>query len=288
MQGISGKSRVFCVLGHPVGHSVSPAMQNAALRRMGIDGVYVAFDVRPEALPEAVRGLQALGIAGVNCTIPHKEALVSLVDELSPEAALIGAVNTLVPRDGRIAGYNTDAPGFLAALRAAGMDPEGKRAVVLGAGGAARAVLVALARSGATIALANRTLSRAQELAAELNEKLGGGVIEVLPMEHPALTSATREAQLLVNTTAAGMSPRVETMPDVSEEAFHAGLFVYDLVYNPLETRLLRAARSRGARGTHGAGMLAHQGAVALELWTGAPAPADLMEQVIVESLRLT
>jgi len=281
---VSGMSRVFCVLGHPVGHSVSPAMQNAALRRMGIDGIYVAFDVPPEGLPEAVKGLRALGIGGVNCTIPHKEAVIPLVDELSPDAELIGAVNTLVFQGRRITGHNTDAPGFLSAVRAAGVEPAGKRIVVLGAGGAARAVLVALARCGAEIVLANRTLSRGQELAAELNEKLGGA-IRVLPLQASLLRDATREADLLVNTTAAGMSPQSDTMPDVPEDAFHAGLFVYDLVYNPHETRLLRTARSRGARGTHGAGMLAHQGAVALELWTGVPAPAGLMEEVVLERL---
>ncbi len=261
-------------------------MQNAALARMGIDGVYVAFDVAPENLPEAVAGLQALGVRGVNCTIPHKLALLSLVDELSDEAAFIGAANTLVFRDGKRYGYNTDASGFLAALRAEGVDPAGRRAVVLGAGGAARAVLVALGRAGAQITVANRTLGRAQELAADLNRKLGAGPeVQAVPMCEEALGPALRKADLLVNTTSAGMSPRGDEMPPVPLDAVHPGLFVYDLIYNPLETRLLREARLRGARGTHGAGMLAHQGAQALELWTGQPAPAELMERVILESL---
>jgi shikimate dehydrogenase len=282
---ISGRTRVFCVLGHPIGHSLSPAMQNAALRAMGIDGVYVAFDVAPERLADALRGLQTLGIGGVNCTIPHKESLLSLADEVSEEARFIGAANTLVLRNGRTEAHNTDAPGFLAALRAAGMSPEGKQAVVLGSGGSARAVAVALARCGAKLTLANRTVERAQALAAELNEKLGSGTAGAVALAPEALAERLESAELLVNTTSVGMHPREAEMPPVPEAALHRNLFVYDLIYNPVETRLLRTARERGARGANGAGMLAHQGALALELWTGMKAPAALMERVIRESL---
>lgn len=286
MRSIDGKTQVFCVLGHPIGHSLSPAMQNAALQAMGLNGVYVAFDVAPEALGEAVEGLQALGVAGVNCTIPHKVALIPLMDELTDDAAFIGAVNTIVFRDGKRYGHNTDAPGFLAALRAAGVDPAGKRAVVLGSGGSARAVMVALAQAGARLTVANRTLDRAQELQRDLNRKIPAGPgVEIVPLSEDALGPAVEAADLLVNTTSVGMHPRVEEMPPVPLDAVHENLFVYDLIYNPLETRLLRAIRERGARGTHGAGMLAHQGAQALELWTGKPAPADLMERIIIETL---
>jgi shikimate dehydrogenase len=223
----------------------------------------------------------------VNCTIPHKEAVIPLLDELAPEAAAIGAVNTVVFREGRRIGYNTDAPGFLAALRAEGIDPAGRRAVVLGAGGSARAVVVALARCGCRVRLANRTPERARELAAQVNERMelsGDAVVEPISLEPGLLQEALSEAALLVNTTSLGMHPDVDEMPPVPPEAFHSELFVYDLIYNPLETRLLRTARFRGARGAHGAGMLAHQGALALELWTGRPAPAGLMERTIIES----
>lgn len=286
LSGIDGKTQVFCVLGHPIGHSLSPAMQNAALQEMGLNGVYVAFDVAPETLSRAVEGLQALGVKGVNCTIPHKVALLPLMDELSDEAAFIGAVNTIVFRDGKRHGHNTDAPGFLAALRAAGVDPAGKRVVVLGAGGSARAILVALATAGAELTVANRTLDRAQELQTDLNRKIRTGRgVEVVALSEEALRPVVREADLLVNTTSLGMFPRVEEMPPVPLDAVRPNLFVYDLIYNPLETRLLREIRARGARGTHGAGMLAHQGAQALELWTGKPAPAGLMESIIIETL---
>lgn len=282
---VEGGTRVFCVLGHPVGHSLSPAMQNAALRAMGIDGVYVAFDVRPEGLGDAIRGLRALGVAGANCTIPHKEAVLHWVDELAPEAAFVGAVNTLVLKEDRWIGHNTDAAGFLADLREQGADLTPACAVVLGAGGAARAVVAALAREGWRVILANRTAARAEELAAEFDRKLGRNAVEAIPMEPEALREAVRGASLLVNTTSLGMSPHPEGMPPVPLESLGPHLFVYDLIYNPLETRLLREARKRGARAQHGAGMLAHQGALALELWTGRPAPAALMRRVILERL---
>lgn len=286
MIGVGGKTRVYCVLGHPVGHSLSPAMHNAALAEMGLDGVYVAFDVAPEDLPDAVRGLQALGVGGVNCTIPHKQALLPLMDEVSEAAALIGAVNTIVFREGKRIGYNTDAPGFLAALRAAGAEPEGRQVLVLGAGGSARAVVVALARSGAKVVVANRTAARAEELAAEVNEKLRSDAVRGMELRETALEPVVATSEIIVNTTSAGMSPRVEEMPQLPLQALRPGTFIYDLIYNPAETRLLREARLRGARGTHGAGMLARQGALALELWTGQPAPAELMERVILDTLQ--
>ncbi len=284
--GIGTGTRLFGVLGHPVGHSLSPAMQNAALREMGVDGVYLAFDVPPGGLADAVAGLKALGAGGVNCTIPHKEAALGLADRLAEDARVIGAVNTLVFRDGETTGHNTDAPGFLADLARCGLDPRGRRAVVLGAGGSARAVVTALLRAGARVAVANRTVERARELAEDLGGRLGVRGVECVPLAEAPLREALDGAALLVNTTAVGMSPRLEEMPPVPPESLGPELLVYDLIYNPLETRLLRAARERGARTANGAGMLAHQGALALELWTGMPAPAALMERVVRDTLR--
>jgi shikimate dehydrogenase len=285
LNGINGKTQVFCVLGHPVGHSLSPAMHNAALAQLGLEGVYVAFDVPPVGLQDAVLGLQALGVAGVNCTIPHKEALLPLMDELSEEAAFIGAVNTIEFRDGRRIGHNTDAPGFLSALRAAGAEPEGREVVVLGAGGSARAVVVALVKAGARVTIANRTRERAEELAAELNAKFDTEEVRALALSEADLRPVVERAAILVNTTSLGMSPHVAAMPAVPLEALRSDAWVYDLIYNPLETRLLREARGRGAGTANGAGMLARQGALALEIWTGKTAPAELMEQVILDAL---
>jgi shikimate dehydrogenase len=260
-------------------------MHNAALAQLGWNGVYVGFDVTPAGLPDAVRGLQALGVVGVNCTIPHKEALILLMDELSEEAAFIGAVNTILFRDGRRIGHNTDAPGFLAALRAAGAEPSQQQVLVLGAGGSARAVVVALSGTGAQVTVANRNLGRAEELAAELNAKIHADCVRAVALNRTALEPVAAEASIVVNTTSVGMSPDVDAMPELPLEKLRPEAFIYDLIYNPLETRLLREARQRGLRGTNGAGMLARQGALALELWTGERAPAQLMEQVILDAL---
>jgi shikimate dehydrogenase len=282
---ISARSPVYAVLGHPVGHSVSPAMQNAALAAMGRDGVYVAFDVAPEGLGDAVRGIRALGLAGVNVTIPHKEAILPLLDHLDPQAALIGAVNTLVPQDGALVGHNTDAPGFLRSLQAAGAEPRGARVVLLGAGGSARGIGVALAQAGASLTVVNRTEARATALVELLNRQVRQGCAAGHGWVRSVLEEAIATADILVNTTSIGMHPKVDAAPEVPWAACRAQTLVYDLIYNPWETRFLAQARERGCRTVNGAAMLAWQGALALELWTGQPAPAELMECVIREQL---
>lgn len=271
-----------------MGHSVSPAMQNAALARHPGSGVYVAFDVHPDELRVALEGLEALGVRGVNVTIPHKQGILPLLDKLSPEAELIGAVNTVEFRDGRRWGHNTDAPGFLAALRANGIDPSGKRAVVLGAGGSARAVGVALAQEGTRIDIANRTESKADELAEHLNQRINPGIARSVRLNSPELRQALREVDLVVNTTPVGMAPNADVAPPAPGEWLSADCFVYDLIYNPLETSLMKAARQAGARAANGAGMLACQGALSMEIWTGEAIPQetrDLMESVVRDSL---
>jgi shikimate dehydrogenase len=282
---ITTATLLFGVLGHPVGHSLSPPMQNAAIAEMGLDAVYLAFDVEPERLESALRGLAAMGAVGVNLTIPLKERALPLLDEIEPEASRIGAVNTVRFTGARLQGYNTDAPGFLASLRASGVDARGKECVILGAGGSARAIAVALAGAGARITLANRTIERAMELARNLNEAAGDSAARAVGLEGSALTEAIEAAELLVNTTSVGMTPHADDPLPIPASSLHPRLFVYDLIYNPAETRLLAEARQRGARGANGVGMLAHQGALALEIWTGRPAPAAIMELVLKRSL---
>jgi shikimate dehydrogenase len=275
---------VFAVIGHPVGHSLSPGMQNAALVSLGMDAVYVAFDVEPQRLGAALDGLEALGAAGVNVTIPFKERVIAHLSRLSPEAELIGAVNTVAFVDGERRGFNTDAPGFLRSLTEAGGRPG--PTLLLGAGGSARAVAVALTREGAELTIANRTHERAVTLAAMLNTRVRNGCAQAIPWEPMALRSAMGEVALLVNTTSVGMHPRTEACPEIPEEGLHAGLLVYDLIYNPSETRLLAWARARGCRTVNGARMLAWQGALALEIWTGRAGPADLMEAALIAQLK--
>jgi shikimate dehydrogenase len=282
---INTSTKLFAVFGHPVGHSMSPPMQNAALAEMGLNAVYLAFDVPPEQLEPALRGLAAAGAAGVNLTIPLKESVVPLLDWVNPEAKRIGAVNTVKIAGSRLEGYNTDAPGFLASLRAAGFDPAGQQCAVLGAGGSARAVALALVSAGARLILVNRTVERAAELARILRDEGKGSVSYVALGDAPALERALAAAALLVNTTPMGMAPHADDPLPVPDATLHSNLLVYDLVYNPAETRLLAEARRRGARGVNGIGMLAHQGALALEIWTGRPAPVRTMEAALRQLL---
>ena len=268
--------RIF-LLGHPVGHSVSPAFQQAALEHCSIDALYAALDVPPSELAAAVQSLREPDVLGANVTVPHKEAVFPLLDSVSEEARLIGAVNTIRNRDGALEGHNTDAAGFMAALREqAGYEPLGKSALILGAGGSARAVAVALAREGAaSVVIANRTVERGESLAGAIREL--GVHAEAIALSPVALREAVR-SDLMVNCTSLGMSggPGPGESP-VAADLIPPYALVFDLVYNPRETPLLRAAASVGARSLGGLPMLVYQGAAAFELWTGMDAPAQVM-----------
>ena len=261
--------RVF-LLGHPTGHSVSPAMQNAGFRSIGLDWNYELLDVTPVELFSAAARLRSDDCAGANVTIPHKQAIVEWLDGVTDRARSIDAVNTIIKQDGKLIGDNTDGYGFLTSLRDAHVDPSGKRIVLLGAGGAARAVAVSFAQAGAErITILNRSTPRLRALADFLRANFPAAAIGEND-EH-----ALSDAQLIVNATPVGMSPHAAGSPMGS--AFPAGVVVIDLVYRPLETRFLREAAQAGAQTVSGLGMLVHQGAEAFKLWTGRDAPVDLM-----------
>ena len=273
---INGQTKLVGLIGYPVEHSLSPAMHNSAFAALNMNWCYVPLPVLPERLGEAVAGLQALGFIGANVTVPHKEAVMSYLDEVAPEAQAIGAVNTIVVREGLI-GHNTDWQGFLTALSEGGFYPQGKRAVILGAGGAARAVVYALAQAGGQVTILNRTPSRAQALVQDFSSLFPALSLLSFPLTLQTLEERTAEAHLLVNTTPVGMWPEVDQSPWPENLAFPGHLSVFDLVYNPRQTRLLRQARSAGAKVIGGLGMLVHQGAAAFELWTGEKAPVETM-----------
>ncbi|MCW5851742.1 MAG: shikimate dehydrogenase [Anaerolineae bacterium] len=280
---ITSRTRVVGVMGWPVAHSLSPAMHNAAFQALGLDWAYIPLPVPPERLAAAVAGAQALGLAGANVTIPHKQAVMDLVDEMTPAARAIGAVNTL-RFNGRIFGDNTDWTGFLNALGDVGYDPTGQRAVILGAGGAARSIVYALASVNASVAVYNRTLDRAEEIVTGLRAVFPGGRLEaytldVLPQE------LDRTPQLIVNTTSLGMAPRIEGTPWPAGLPIPPYATVYDLVYNPLATRFLKSAKAAGARAVDGLGMLVHQGARAFTLWTGVEPPTEVMYKACLQYL---
>jgi shikimate dehydrogenase len=263
---------------------MSPVMHNAAFRETGLDYVYTASRVRSEELGEAIRGMRTLNIRGLNVTIPHKVAVIPFLDEVDVLAEKIGAVNTIVNDNGVLKGYNTDASGFLQALLEKGVDPQGKRVLVLGAGGASRAVSLALGERGARLVILNRLeeLDWAHELAARIG-RLFDTEVKSGELTRDNTAEALAETDILVNTTSVGMSPETDRTP-VDADLLRPGLVVFDIVYNPLKTRLLSEAEAAGAETIRGIDMLAWQGALAFEKWTGVQAPVDLMKR---EAIRL-
>ena len=266
------------IFGYPISHSISPPMHQAAFDRAGIDAVYEAWETPPDALAAAVAALRDDSVLGANVTVPHKQTVMESLGEVDDLAQRIGAVNTIVADGGKLLGTNTDARGFLDSLKEyGGMDPSGADAVLVGAGGAARAAAHALAESGVgSLTIANRTLERADALAAEI-AALGAGV-RAVSLSDAAFADACGAADVIVNSTSVGMlHGPAEGKSPVPDGAIRAGCVVYDMVYNPPDTPLLLAAADAGARAVGGLPMLVYQGAAAWELWTGQAAPVDVM-----------
>jgi len=277
---VSGTTKILAIIGHPVEHSRSPAMQNAALAACGMEYVYVPFGVPPERLAEAVAGLRALGVAGFNVTIPHKVSVMAYLDRLDESAEAAGAVNTVLNDRGTLIGYNTDGDGLVQSLgEELGFRPGSGTIVIAGAGGAARGAVAALCRAGAgRIVIVNRTIERARELARTLGERYNG--TEIIPVGGGAeVRPYLGETALFVNTTSLGMDH--ETIPFLSVADLPPTAAVYDMVYAPLVTPLLREAAARGLQHANGLGMLAAQGELAFRIWTGRTAPRGVMKGVL-------
>lgn len=279
-------STLYGLLGWPVGHSVSPAMVNAAFNFLGIEAYYTAFGVPPEDFATAVHGLTALRAGGVNVTIPHKQQALQVATQISPEAKLAGAVNTLkfFPDSRKILGHNTDVAGWWTSLQARSEHKEDwGNVLVLGAGGASRAVLAGLAlhTSNARVQISARKQSQAEQMAAAFASHLD---MQVVDWEHRE--QSVSEAELVVNTTPVGMWPKSEFSPVTDGACFGCGQVVQDLVYRPLDTQFLQLAALQGATVVDGLSMLVEQGALAIEFWTGYEAPRALMQQAALEALR--
>ncbi len=285
-RAISGKTRICGIIGDPIEHTMSPAMHNAAFKEMGLDYLYIPFRVRREELAEAIEGMKALNIRGLNVTIPHKVAVIPFLDEVDPLAEKIGAVNTIVNDDGILRGYNTDATGFLESLLEKGIEPNGKNVVVLGAGGASRAVSFSLAKKVRQMVILNRRLELdwAEELAGKLSQ-IFQKEVEAMELVEKNLAAALEKAAILVNATSVGMSPDIDATP-VASGLLKPGLVVFDLVYNPIKTRLLREAEQAGARTISGLDMLVRQGALAFEKWTGLKAPGKVMREEVIKAMQ--
>lgn len=274
---ITGNSKICGIIGDPIGHTISPAMHNAAFKALNLDYVYVPFRVSSEDLPRAVEALRVFNIRGVNVTIPHKVSIIPLLDGIDEYARKIGSINVVVNENGRLAGYNTDAHGFLYALLDQGVEPEGQKVAVLGAGGASRSICFALAERGASLTILNRTPGNAARFAVEMSE-LTGRPFQVLGLTAENLAAALDNCTILINTTSVGMYPHSDATL-VDHRLIKSHHTVIDIVYNPFRTRLLAEAERSGARTISGIDMLIWQGALAFEIWTGRQAPINIMRK---------
>ncbi|HMK94173.1 MAG TPA: shikimate dehydrogenase [Candidatus Limnocylindrales bacterium] len=281
---ISGKTNVYAVIGDPIEHSLSPAMQNAAFEASQLNCTFLAFDVKSAEVGNAITGMRALGIKGLNVTMPHKNAVVSFLDEIDHTSKLLEAVNTVKNENGKLYGFNTDGFGALMALRANGVEPKGKKVVLLGAGSAARAVAFALAKDAGELSILNRTLAPAAGLANLLKQEFNANVI-AYALSPWAVKACVAEADLLINATSVGMKPNTgQTL--VTAKWLKPDLAVMDIVYNPIETRLARDAKAAGAKVISGVEMLIYQGAASFQIWTGCNAPVEVMREAALNQLK--
>ncbi|MGI9533880.1 MAG: shikimate dehydrogenase [Thermodesulfobacteriota bacterium] len=279
---VKSTTRIYGIFGHPIEHSLSPVMQNNAFSERDLDSVYVAFDVPPPSLSEAVSAIRALGISGINVTVPHKESIMAHLDEISTDAMLVGAVNTISNIEGRLIGFNTDVGGFLRALKDdLDFTPEGKKVFLMGAGGAARAVIVGLGRNYVSeIVITNRTLSKAEDLAKEFGDQFPKVEIKaVMLSDEERIKKYIGGSDILINASSAGMNG--DNPLELPLYLLPKSAVIYDLVYQPKETPLIKDAKKAGIKAVSGHSMLLFQGAEAFEIWTGLVAPVKTMKKAL-------
>ena len=280
--GVKATTDIYGIFGHPVKHSLSPDMHNSAFNTLGLNSVYVAFDIDPESIEEATRAIRVMGIRGINITIPHKQTIIPYLDEVSPDAKLTGAVNTVKNENGRLLGYNTDVGGFLRAIREdLDFSPEGNTLFLIGAGGAARAVLSAFCMNGgAVVYITDIIKDKALELANQFKANFQNITIETVELDNQNLIEQKlNEADILVNASPAGMDG-VGSL-DIPLTSLNKNAVVYDLVYKPPDTSLLKEAKQLGHKASGGLSMLLYQGAESFEIWTGENAPVEIMKKAL-------
>lgn len=276
---ISGKTKLTGFFAKPASHSLSPLMHNLAFSHWGIDAIYLAFEVDQTNLRQAVKSIRTLDMLGVNVSMPNKTAVLAYLDQLSPEAELIGAVNTIVHQEQRLIGYNTDGMGFVRSVNETGHPIKNQKIVVLGAGGAAKAIVVQMALEGAqeiTIyKRLNATFLPLKEYFAKVSEKTGCPIRLHDYADESQLALDLSQANLLINATDIGMGSKKDQLPIADVKLLHSQLAVFDLIYSPSETRLIQEAKKMGIKAYNGLGMLIHQGAIAFELWTHQEMPVQ-------------
>ncbi len=279
---IDGRTKIAGVLGHRIGYTLSPAMHNRAFIALGLNIVYLPFDIEPENLTKVVEGLIALGIVGFNVTIPYKDQIRGYLNSFSEDAELIGAVNTVKNENGYLKGYNTDGLGFIISLKEAEVVLAGMKAVLLGTGGAGRAVACMLAKEGVSrLCLTDKVRESANSLKGDIERKFDH--IEVVTTSPEYLTGEIKKADIIINATGVGRRPEDHSI--IEPQLLRADMVVYDLIYDPWQTPILKNAAEKGAKVLNGLEMLVQQGAAAFEIWTGMPAPVELMRQAALEKL---
>ena len=273
------------LIGYPLKHSRSPQIHNSAFRKLGLDLVYLAFEIEDGKIREALNAMITFNVKGFNVTMPHKKNIVQLLDEVSEDAKIIGSVNTVKNEKGKLIGYNTDGSGLVKAIEAAGVDYKGKKIVILGSGGAARAVAIQLAFDGAAeIVMANRTFSKAEEIMATINEKIPTSKGKAIEMDEEIIKEELKDAAIVINCTPVGMKSTIDQSPINNVDTFHKGLFVIDIIYDPLKTKLIYIAEEAGCKTMNGIDMLIYQGALAFKIWTEQDMPIEYIKEVLFKT----
>jgi shikimate dehydrogenase len=283
---VSGRTKVCGLIGDPVKHTLSPIMHNAAFTHLKLDFIYVAFQVRKQELENAIGGMRSLGIRGLNVTMPHKNAVINYLDELDSTAKFMEAVNTILNENEKLIGFNTDGVGALKALKENGVNLNGKKMLLLGAGGAANAIAFHSAQEVEELAILNRTPEKAKKLAEALRRKFGK-TIEGNLLSASIIKEELKDSDVLINATSVGMHPNFDQSL-VDPEWLRPDLCVMDIIYNPLETKLAKNAKSKGAKVISGIDMLVYQGAASFEVWTNQAAPIKAMKQAVLNNLSET
>lgn len=283
MMAISGKTRVCGVIGDPIEHTLSPTIHNAAFNHLGLDFVFLAFRVKTADLENALRGIRGLGIHGLNVTMPHKNAVTAYLDELDEAVKFLGSTNTILNKDGKLSGFNTDGVGALKALRENGIELAEKKLLLLGAGGAAKAIAFSLAKEVGELVVLNRADGKSKELAERLTITLDKKVVgDALTPD--AIADNLQDSDVLINATSVGMNPAAN-QSIVPPQLLRSDLTVMDIVYNPVETKLAKNAKAAGAKVISGVEMLIYQGAASFEIWTGHSAPIKVMRKAALNKL---
>lgn len=281
---ITGKTRVCGVIGEPIEHTLSPIMHNAAFQALNLDYVFLAFRVKSPEVETAVNGMRALNIRGLNVTMPHKTAVINHLDRVDLSAQIVNSVNTVLNKENLLFGFNTDGVGAVRALKENGVELKGRKVLLLGAGGAARAIAYAIAKEADELAVLNRTVKQAQALAKLLEKSFNKKIVSA-SLSPSDVQCNLQDSDILINATSVGMKPKAEESP-VPPKTLRKNLAVMDIVYNPLETKLAKDAKTAGAKVVSGIEMLIYQGAASFEIWTGKSAPVEVMRQAALTHLQ--